>query len=392
MRTALALLVLFSFPVPSMAAEAEEACKVDLGQGTVRTEPPLIAGDAAGERCLAEIARALSALPVLQGVTVAARLPDAVRAKKNTALEQAKHAAVILARNGIPETKLSAVAPPPRPSEPNTLAVTWTRTPPGLPLARIVQLQGEVRAGSAGAELLQATRADELFAWDELRTGAESAAELVLNDGTRVGMGSDAFLRLEPGARGSAARPFVLTLLSGSLNVQSSATPGAFELRVGETRALSVASRFRVSRHEGDRIALETLEGGVSLSNAGRDLLVEAGQAVSFSDALPDAARPTLSAPVIRAPLVGKIRTQTDFTWEVVEGAMGYRVELSRTADFIDVAKILQVTGSSAALHMEEGRWFWRVRAEDTDSLLGAPSKIHAVEVSSSPARLSSDR
>jgi hypothetical protein len=83
------------------------------------------------------------------------------------------------------------------------------------------------------------------------------------------------------------------------------------------------------------------------------------------------------AAPAVTAPGV----QGTGLAWKKVEGATGYRVELSRDVQFVDDHTELLVSQPSAPLPAAKGRWFWRVASTTADGLKGADSKIYAVEV-----------
>lgn len=359
---------------------------LSLGDGTVSTSKPLIAGDPSAQPCLEEIARTLHALPRVRSVTVAARLPDAVRAKKNVALSTAEEAAAIFVKAGFAKEQVSIVAPPPRAHDPSTLTITWTQAPRGRPVARVLEISGEVRAGPEGATPVVLSREAELFLWDEIRTGPGAGADLMLQDGTTLRMDPDSVLRLQQTKQnGTQPQRLVLSLVSGAVDLRISEKPGEVEFRAADTLATARAARFRMNRSTSDVVRVESLEGSVKLKASGREVVLEAGTGAHLQGKATAPPRKLLEAPVARAPLFGPVGRRTTLTWETVRGARAYRVEVSRTPDFLVDRKVLRPSQSRVSPELSEGRWYWRVYGEDADAFIGAPSKIHAIDVVTSP-------
>lgn len=85
-------------------------------------------------------------------------------------------------------------------------------------------------------------------------------------------------------------------------------------------------------------------------------------------------------APVAMFPRLGEVLlappgTEVAFAWAPLPGITRYRLELSPSQGFEPVALSEAASGSTARvrLQLNEGTWFWRVRAED-ELGVGAPS------------------
>jgi hypothetical protein len=87
-------------------------------------------------------------------------------------------------------------------------------------------------------------------------------------------------------------------------------------------------------------------------------------------------------APVAMFPRSGEVLlappgTQVGFAWTPLPGISRYRLELSPSQGFEPITVSAEANGGHArlALTLSEATWFWRVRAEEGASGLGAPSE-----------------
>ncbi len=120
------------------------------------------------------------------------------------------------------------------------------------PKARIVRAEGEVSVKYSGAEsFVSVWRRDRVGAGDTIQTGADSAAELLFSDGTRVVLGSSATLAVTDvvvrradegvGARGRIVFLISVNLESGA--VRAAVGPGgSFKLVTGGGNITVVSS------------------------------------------------------------------------------------------------------------------------------------------------------
>ncbi|MEW5740339.1 MAG: FecR domain-containing protein [Myxococcota bacterium] len=105
-------------------------------------------------------------------------------------------------------------------------------------------------------------------------------------------------------------------------------------------------------------------EGGAALSEARRFSLVE--------DVAPSTMFPR-EGEVVLAPK----GSQVAFSWTPLPGVARFRVELSPSREFEPITLSEEVKGNTARLtvSLDEGAWYWRVRAERDDAEPGVPSE-----------------
>jgi len=157
----------------------------------------------------------------------------------------------------------------------------------GEPTATLSSLAGEVWLADARQKSVKATSAQAFYSGDRVRIGEESAAEVMLADGTRIALSADSvlhFLRFD-------ATTKILQLECGSADVDAAPqSPDRPLVIITEQARLTVlGTKFRLYAGHGDsRVELE--EGNVQFERQsdGQSVEVAAGQfAIAADDTQP---------------------------------------------------------------------------------------------------------
>ncbi|MEW5850544.1 MAG: FecR domain-containing protein [Myxococcota bacterium] len=380
MRAGLLALLL----VPASVAAQEDPCGgVQFTAGRIvtgRIITPENAASAETEACLRHVAELVQARRTVRAVTVATRVPDDVR-PAGTALPLAELVAGKLVTAGLGKNMVSAVAPRTEAAETSAVVqLSYTERPPETPIARVVLVDGDVTIGENKAE-----RGGDLRPGDTLSTGDHAVAVMQLADGSSLRVLGGSVVKLESlTMNAKKQRRGVMVMDHGVVEADVPAGERGADFRI-QTPVGTVegdGATFRLTVDDGGaRVEVES--GKVDLLGK-RELTVEDGTASRLDDkGKPLQPRPLLVAPAPAGPLHGPATAPVMMRFSVVEGASGYRVQLSRNASFSDELTVVSSETNEVALPqtVTSGRWFWRVSAVDKDGYEGSPSRIHAFSV-----------
>lgn len=378
----------------AFAADAGPCGGIRLVDGRVVSGEPLTverARDLTLSGCFAAISAALGAEPGVISVTVAARAADAARAD-GSALAAARKVAGALVASGLPEHRVSAVAPLSRAGESAGLYITYAVRRRGRTVGSVVAVRGDVTSGPPQGERVVVGRGTRLAEGDWLRTGAESVAVVILEDKSRVRLGPGTEMRLKAIlVTHEGARRVLLELPMGHIEsiVAPAGAGSQFEIMSGTAVAGVRGTTFRVdaalaSASGVASTRLETLAGVVGLEASSAQVDVPEGKGTqALAGMAPEAPRDLLAAPAVSGPYFGTISADKRLTWAAAAGATRYRVELARDSAFVEdyATTETSTTDMEAGVVPAAGRWFWRVTAVDADGFAGFPSKIYAFEL-----------
>ncbi len=247
------------------------------------------------------------------------------------------------------------------------------RSPAGE--AQFIAVQGgvEYRRGERG-EWRQARGRVVLYPGDYVKTSSGGSAEVMTVDGSLFTVRPDTVIlvaRSSPEAEASGERTIALESgwvdLSTSRTASRITTPGA-EARVSH-RSQAVVT-YDESKREGRFAAIE---GGMEVTtpDGQKRRIGELEQVVQTAESLSQA-RPLPQAPLILGPEDNfeVSRAASDrlvLTWEPVDGAVGYSLQISRNRLFVD--NIIDVEGRTktrATVGLRgAGAFLWRVAATD---------------------------
>lgn len=289
------------------------------------------------------------------------------------------------------------------------------RLPPGmtlrLPLAllrreampvSVVAMSGVVTirargAASGGAPAIPLRFGRTLGENDTVSTGPDGFATLELADGSYVSLTPNSSVVL------SILRKMVLTGINerviqlekgGVTNeVTHAKQPGdRFEVRTPAIVAGVRGTHFRVNVMP-SMTAVEVLDGKVAVGAEGNAApgktqrptnaaqFVDAGEgSATLGDGEIGAARPLLPAPRLVDPAKVQDARVVTFNVEPAAGARGYRVQIARDADLLDLIREARVQAPSATFSdLPDGTYFVRVSAIDAAGLEGLP-RVYAFE------------
>lgn len=268
--------------------------------------------------------------------------------------------------------------------------VPWLRRQPAQ--ARVVAVQGDAVASRDG-------RFDDAFAVVEglrlgagaaLRTPAGASLTLEFADGSRLQLHDDSELHLDRlsayGATGMVDTRMRLPRGRASSSVKRSRGPAS--RYVIETPGMMSSVRgteFRVGT-DGARSRSEVVEGTVDVSGGGARVRVAAGRGTVGDGGRPAPPVPLLPAPDLSTWPAGIERMPATLAWPAIQGARGYRLQVSAHADFRTLLQDEVVDAPQAALDVRsEGPAFARVRAIDALGLEGFDA-VRPLQVAAQPA------
>lgn len=288
----------------------------------------------------------------------------------------------------------NAIADPARlaPGSRMAFPVPWLRVRPAK--ARVVAIEGAATASDSGSfDDARAVAADMQFgAGAALRTAPEASLTLAFADGSRLRLHGDSELRLDRlssyGATGMVDTR--MRLQRGRATSSARRSRGAASRFVVDTPGLMSSVRgteFRVAVDDGGRSRSEVVAGRVAVSGSGREVLVAAGRGtVSDAQRRPIAPVRLLPAPDLAAWPAQLARVPAPLSWPAVDGARGYRLQVSASEDFLTLLQDERVEQPQASFRARaEGRVFARVRAVDDHGLEGLDA-TRALEVAAQPA------
>jgi len=376
--------ILLLLAAPAQAAEPCGGLTVARGAVTVGQPLPVSASlNADALSCLTAIGRDLSSRPALRTVTVAVRLPDAERLDGH-GLEVAQAYADALAAAGVPRSRLSEVAPAAPAGQAGVVQIAFTEKQSSLAIALAESVGGAVLAGPSQSTLQALKGGDMLPAETVVQTKNAGRVTLGLADGSRLRLAERSTLILGGMHLNEELRRVVdLRLEEGRIEAHvSPGGPGSsFTVQTRSGVAGVRGTQFRVVA-KGDDTRVETLTGLVALTSPnGTSVDIPAGMRASIgADGVPSGLSPLLPEPELVAPLEGPWTLADGLKWKRVRGANLYLVDLARDAEFTLELVTMQALRSQAKLPdtLGDGKWFWRVTAQDQGGNDGLPSRIYA--------------
>ena len=270
--------------------------------------------------------------------------------------------------------------------------IEWLRVRPAK--ARVIAIEGSATASDSGRfDDARAVAADMQFgAGAALRTSTEASLTLAFADGSRLRLHGDSELQLDRlsayGATGMVDTR--MRLQRGRVTSSATRSRGPASRFVVDTPGLMSSVRgteFRVAVDEGGQSRSEVVEGRVAVNGSGREVLVAAGRGtVSNAQRRPIPPVPLLQAPDLAAWPARLARIPAPLSWPAVDGARGYRLQVSRSEDFLTLLQDERVEQPQAAFRARaEGRVFARVRAIDGHGLEGLDA-TRALDIAAQPA------
>ena len=265
-----------------------------------------------------------------------------------------------------------------RPGTRLRVPLKWIRSNP-VP-AEIAALQGtaELQRAAGGVEL-SPSPGSLIQLGDRLKTGADSSVAIRFADSTILTLYGDSLVRFDHlSAHGSTGMvDSRLRLMEGRMDtrVKPAAGPGSrFEIQTPSAISAVRGTEYRAAVTPGGQASnIEVLHGKVAVSGANRQALVKAGFGTQVVEGKPPIPPRKLLEPPQLKPIPEPIRQLNwPVTWEPLEGALQYRVEVASSPAFDTLLWQQFSKYNRAALpDLPDGAYFLRVRGADDLGLEG---------------------
>lgn len=342
-------------------AYAADACGgIELADGAVKTGKPLT-GAPAEDACVKDVAAFLAKNEDVRGVTVEMRTKDEDRVG-GKALGTAKRVAGVLTAAGV--KNVSPIVPR---SDGLTLGLVLSvqLRPPPAPVAMVAEKSGELTFGAEGA-MKPAHMGTHLSAGNVVAT-TEGGGTVMFPEAALVNVRGSSKVRVVADGQ--------LALEQGRVRVTTTNKAKVVEVKVGAaTIAVGPSSLAEIEATGANGFTVANQAGQVELRATGGTQQIAAGQGTASKGGAPDKARALLAAPVVTATGQGG-----NVRWQPVAGAGGYRVEVSKGADFGADTKTFPAAATETSISSAEGKTFFRVSAIDGNGVPGNPSKVYSV-------------
>ena len=224
-----------------------------------------------------------------------------------------------------------------------------------------------------------------------IRTGRESAVEVAYPDGTSFYLAPEAVLELTA-SRQQSGSPWQRFLLSaGRILTKIRRATGAeprVEIQTPAAVFLARGTEFRVATDIRESSSSEVLQGTVDAEAAGRTVSIREGEGTRVNKGEPPLPpRKLLSPPALTdiKPLYDRMPFALQFGR--IEGAVAYRVLLSRDPDGKDVVREQVVTAGEPleVAGLENGVYYLQSRSVDDIGLEGASAAPQTITVQVRP-------
>ncbi|SMG58853.1 FecR domain-containing protein [Paraburkholderia susongensis] len=262
--------------------------------------------------------------------------------------------------------------------------------------ARVVATSGPVEHAFGKSPYLPLKTGAMLAEGDRVRTGPNGFATLELPDGSHLTVAQDGELDIEKlrHVTLTGAGDRVFELRRGEVESQvthATRRDDRFQIRSPSVVAGVRGTRFRVD-YDGSAqtTAVAVLDGAVGVDpaapapgvplQASEQLLKVGFGNVSRSGGAVGSPIELLPAPVLLQPARVQDGKTVTFDLEPAEHAVGYRLQISRDADQLDLVRDLRVSEAHADIgDLPDGTYFVRIASTDSNGLDGQP-KVYAFE------------
>lgn len=277
------------------------------------------------------------------------------------------------------------------------------------PLAvRVAAASGRVVRVRGTAPAIPVFEGTVLEEGDALSTSEGAFASLALADGShlRVSPGSTVLIRVMRRAVLTGAIVRIVDLVKGEVEsevVHAKQLRDRFEVRTPSIVAGVRGTHFRVNTQPA-ATAVEVLDGAVAVDpspqhdaeapppQVAAQLVPAAHGNLTHEDGVVGTPIALLAAPKLAAP--GRVQdgAKVAFTLIPLAGAHGYRVQLARDADLLDLIREVHVSGTEATFaDVPDGTYFVRVSGIDENGLEGMP-RVYAFERRANAVSASAER
>ncbi len=264
----------------------------------------------------------------------------------------------------------------------------------GVPVdGRVVFVKGDVTLRAAGGESWIPLRQNDLIRQEnQIRTGRESAVEIVFDDGTSFFQRSDTTLGLDVTQRKGGSHIIQRLILSAGRVLmkvrRATGQDSRIEIQTPSATAVARGTDFRVSVDAMEATTSEVLQGSVDVEAMKTVVVVNEGEGTLVTKgAAPLKPRKLLlpPTPVDRKPLYRQVPFKLAF--DRVEGAVTYRLQLSTDPEGKDVIreKVVGLGESFDVAGIEDGTYYLQGRSIDGIGLEGLPLAPQPIRVRINP-------
>jgi len=249
---------------------------------------------------------------------------------------------------------------------------------------------GSVNVRKAGKNVWSKTQLNTiLIENDEIRTLSNSYAEIMFRNGSRFRMNENSLVKIEK-MRANLLKEnneSSVILVKGDLSAYLS-TLGRndrFDLSLSGVKTKINSKSFWVSQ-DGQETRFANYEGEIEVTSGGKTVRLIENQGTKVSGGNAPAALLVLLLPpnlILPAEATVLYNQEIDFEWEPVEGAISYFIEISSDHLFQTIIqkKYYHKAIKLTTRKLEEGIYFWRVKAIDSAGFPGSYGEAHFFEI-----------
>ena len=265
--------------------------------------------------------------------------------------------------------------------------------------AQFLSVEGNVEFQRAGAQWQTADGRAQLFNGDWVKTGSGASAELIFSNGSLYTVGPNALLEIYSRVNPATSRKQNSVKMEvGRVEINTAddtstvSTPGN-EVVVGSS------STTQVEVDESEKTEVVSISGQSTIRpfGGGKEVQLAAGtKLTSTKEGALSEVKTLLDPPDLFAPsdnqVIASTKGQTiELTWEKVNDAMAYRLQVSRSRLFgrleIDAKRTQQTAKTKIT---SEGAYYWRVASISPDGETGPFSSYRRFRITgagTSPGR-----
>lgn len=258
---------------------------------------------------------------------------------------------------------------------------------PEIARVKFTAAAGEVKIKKAETkEVIKAKEGSHLWPYDEVIVGANSRAQLELEDKSTVRVKPETSIRLKESLFREEKRGLKtkIELLLGRISVRVNRLKNPeFEVET-PTGVCGIRGSQVLTEYTPDEIfKISVFKGEARAVAAGKEVDIPAGHGSQIVKGEP----PSLPTPLLQPselvmPENGYATDlpATTFEWKPVSGAANYHFELSRDKAFNDVVYEMKETeATSISTALKPGRYYWHVSSIDSFGLEGRFGQVRQV-------------
>lgn len=264
----------------------------------------------------------------------------------------------------------------------------------GVPVdGRVVFVRSEAQLKEPGEKNWKPLRRNDVIRQgSSIRTGGESAVEIVFDDGASLYQQPDTLLEVGVSQLKGETHIFQRLLLEAGRVVtkvrRAMGRDSRIEIRTPSATAVARGTEYRVSTGASGATTSEVLHGVIDVEAMRRSVAVREGEGTLVKKGqAPLPPRKLLAPPVLRDRQPVYRGAPITLAFSSIEGAVSHRLLLSRDQGGKDVvAERLFKAGESPALtSLEDGPYFVRVSSVDELGLEGASGPVEQIAVRNNP-------